>query len=1623
MKEPQFRYFKLAVSNISKNRLFIFVISFLDYFFFGLNMFISNYYFINKRESFQTYKDDIIPLQISITHIIHSQFQDSKISIAIPFIILIIILIFKLLLFLQGIKSSLITFLYININEFFINRFLTIIFFDIISNQIVLYAKQLETNSIENFIYFVTFIIIFVVVLVCIYHHISTFYSTCSIAIDFCFNESSKNFEIVLLFLKVVVNFNVNILDNSINNDSNTSTDNNILSYYQLFLNGCILFSVILFTIYYIILCTKSSVYFIKNGFITKLRLFFLLTLSTQSIIFILFHNHTQPTYIVLSISFALLSLWIANEYNPLSFTIKKMNLSDSMEQILIIIYLTTMEKQEDNGRMYIKSIRHHYIFCRTCFLCQKINKVLSIKHSDLATETTEEINNVLDIYHNIFLKKIENEINNSKFSIFYYDFLFLIDLMRKQKSFNYQVQYLCKKIISKYKKNNELNKYINLKFVFLNFVTQNSLEESSKFKTIEEHFIITQKIIKVIRFIKRITKGKIESPKDFITLSEMLTEIKSVEIKRFLGQRENMQLYGIVLLRLIIEDVLSFPIRKEEGSLRKMKNYSEEFLEHHFIYDKCLLIEVLLKQNAFIIRKAGRALVKFVDLDISRIFPPKMKKKGIELLKELINSPDKRKTFKYITLIPTIPTKETTVLTNQLVSTLDDDSVNEKFSYYEEEANFEYYLFTFVFTVSPSINRSDLTLIGEYYIYPNDVIITSTAASSDCSLGKVDVNLKKSVIGSPVHSTLDLPYLNKHISNQSSKENTTNPGNEYIYAVSHNLFNENRLLYIKDICDFKKKFNKQLKNTIKSRQSVIGEPIKSKPTIKNYLYKRDKDGNYVIQKNNDEYSLVFHLMIETSKKIFKIYLLFQTVILSKKRSSILRNEEALHKIECNVEDSRTATLQDLNFIDGTSSINTISTSASMISMRYSQNKEKEYKLSKESRLSSYKNRFKQFTVAIFSFSLIIVSINTTSLIVDFVLNNHLITINTIYNDSRETNRAYYTTLTGLFATVCIGDLNSSYCNNFLSQKMKKLQDDADLISNPFDYLIFENEKKLSQMSSLIKQLKKHIYSLKDKHLSSLFDVEVNYQSFGLIGEIVQLSSQQIKFSSALEVLINSLTIIFNNRNYINEPVYIVNTNIIDLSNIYNISSIKEWQIEYYNSLINYRTYLLTWKYIRSDLYKRLNQQLTIYEYMSFMFVCLNYLLHIMLFSLLGCYLYQFFILVVMDIDQIIRKTKNKELNSFFLTKYNILLSMCKYYEQSPVHLIKKLDLIHKELLEAKMARLKAKTLEGLSPLKHETNTNSQIVNDVSIYSLSEDENKKNKSFTFQKYQKNFISSLYYAVIQQFITIILLSFIYFTLFFILIIVLWVGAISRTKIIIELVESISEAETSCFNDFALIQLMLLGNITEEEISYTLSNDTAQYITNDVVQAMKIIYNYEKINKKNDLVIPNLESKFELTCENFYTKINDTQLYEVSIDHPEEQYNETIIKLCSYLNLFELSDEILIYKKLFYEISQMVKRINNKSYEEIIRMIYSDKMNEMAINELFVVRQIRTWYNSIVYQKAMDDSTVYETTLLVTYLVVALISEIALFTMLYFLFFNKIREMNKNLSLLINVFKTH
>ena len=42
-------------------------------------------------------------------------------------------------------------------------------------------------------------------------------------------------------------------------------------------------------------------------------------------------------------------------------------------------------------------------------------------------------------------------------------------------------------------------------------------------------------------------------------------------------------------------------------------------------------------------------------------------------------------------------------------------------------------------------------------------------------------------------------------------------------------------------------------------------------------------------------------------------------------------------------------------------------------------------------------------------------------------------------------------------------------------------------------------------------------------------------------------------------------------------------------------------------------------------------------------------------------------------------QTKRKDIHSFYKKKYAILKTLCKYYEKSPVKLIKQLDTIYKE--------------------------------------------------------------------------------------------------------------------------------------------------------------------------------------------------------------------------------------------------------------------------------------------------------------------------------------------------------
>jgi hypothetical protein len=241
---------------------------------------------------------------------------------------------------------------------------------------------------------------------------------------------------------------------------------------------------------------------------------------------------------------------------------------------------------------------------------------------------------------------------------------------------------------------------------------------------------------------------------------------------------------------------------------------------------------------------------------------------------------------------------------------------------------------------------------------------------------------------------------------------------------------------------------------------------------------------------------------------------------------------------------------------------------------------------------------------------------------------------------------------------------------------------------------------------------------------------------------------------------------------------------------------------------------------------------------------------------------------------------------------------------------------------------------------------------------------------------------------------------------------------------EMVESITSAEYSTYNDFTLIQIMFLGNITEEEISNLLTNNTDPFfLSNDIHNAMKITYNYERLNNINNKMMPLIDDEFDLTCDNFYNELQDTKMFEINKEHPQEKFIENISTLCNSLQWFVVADEIMIYKHLFYSMYKLLKTFTDRSYEGIMKMLNDNNIFKIYYYQYFVVRFMVTWYNSVVYKDKIDESTQKETMILFIYLIIEVVSELGLFLVLSKLFFKAIKQTNNNLTLLTRAFFTH
>lgn len=1533
MKEANLSYFKLTMTNLMKNQLAFLIISFFEYSLVFIHLFQTDFFFIRSYKLYSEYEHEIIALKISPIYHLHYAFKTEEGKCHYQFymniiIIAIVIPIHLVLIFKGELKNRCLNMIIANYNELFLNRFFSLVIFDIFANQIVYYSSFEKLNA-SHCILMIFYSICFAYFAISIMYQLMTFYSLIPQAIPHSFHYVSKEFDLWLLIIKVFISFNINLIE--------YDEDNNILLFWNIIIILLLISGALLFGYY---MAFKATMFYYQI-LLNKEKIFFIYCCTYQHLVVVVFGNINEVIfYFVIGLGYCLILLCVLS-YSPLSNALSHLDINKSCEAVHLMTYIIN-EKKEEYKMILNQKLRMHYVFCKTCYLCKEVGK-----------EIEEDFFIPLKTYYKLFLKNVRTMHNRERYS-FEYDMFTLLIKMKQQRGFNFKLHSFFKKAINRYLLGNQFTQSINIQMLYLIYCQESHLEESSHFTIIVKIDFLKREFEIIIKSILLKLTSSINRPDEFIELANHLHKIKSKQNKKFLSNRENMQYYSVVLMRFIYEEILSKPINKFEGHLIREKNYSEDYLNYHYNNDYILIISVSMSKNTFVITKIGHNLIDFVNKDISQLFPKEFMKEGKSIFQNILNTKNANNIFEFI--------------------------VKEK------KDSQDFFYFKYSFSLSPGLNEDDITIIGEYIIVKEPIIITFQAINMN------EVEKEQEALDELFNSRRSFYNANKIIQEKLNPQ-------EIICAMTSNIYH----LVHKDTRNIVKHPHKSNNSLFKLGKK--GQFASSNLNISlNILFQGNSQhediSKKINEKNNDEYTLLFRFFIIKGLKRFNVYNYI--------KESMVQNNQTMHE---------TCKESQINYyrIEDSSSLNTQST-FSLIAQREKTSKEKN-RLNNKNQIKIYQSKFNKLTLIIVIFCVMLLIFSIISLFVEFSLNSNVIKIYNIYTNIKATNRLYYSIITGFISTMCLGEYNQSICNNFYNDHISQIVINANLTTNLFDYLIIENTFKLEEMIIRFKLVKQHIYLLDDFKITQAFNCLINYSLLTVSENRKSFSSEnrQLPFVTAVELFLNSIQII-DKADYTSKPIYIVSIDTNDYSNIYSIDSIEQWQIEYYTCIKNYQTFILTWKSIQKMLYEHFISMLIYFDTVTTIFMSIAFIFHVSLSCELMFNLYSFIKFFQVEMNTIISKIHNQDCRTFYYNKYSTLNCFTLLYDQNPLSLIKQLEKNNQEY------NLKEKTTMKSSSIRS------------SIYSINN--NKRNDSANILLNQSStpisslnstnqpyyFTLRMFYSIVNIYFKLLIGVFFYYLLLFIIFIIIWKEEIFKTQILFNLIDKVSIAETSGYIDFILMQLMILGNTTLERISINFNDSSLTFLIDDLSDSMLIFYQTDKIlNAYKQLDIPILTKQINLTCQSFYYNINDTKMFNISKLYSNANYIDNIIGLCSYIDFFKVPNENAIYESLYYNLQQMITIIKQSSYEIMLNYIYNSKFLGIIDVELFMFRPLVTWNNESVFKQMINDLTQRETNVVILYMICNLLSEIILFAILFGFFFRKLQQKNKDLTLLHSAFK--
>ena len=1528
MEESAFQnYALLSFNYIYLNRIFITILSFIEYFLFFVEY---NYILTDFKYSFQSNKIDnfffkeISPLKFYRNFID----KDGKYSFFSLFGILFLQLSFFGFIF-SKIKSFpfFITFL-VNFYDLFFFRTFAMFYYDIIINYIIYFGAHLD-----YFLNFIFLVISFFYLLLALYSNYKIFKFFIFFKIketeEYPFDLLTNKFNIYFLFLKVIL-----VLIGQL---KIASIHSSILKHFTFIL---IIYEAFIFS-WYILKIFKHPFLGISNFYCHKIRLSFLficflLSMSTFTGIYKYNNN-----YYFMGICFFIFIIIFFIFYNINVFL---KNLTEDLTPIHNLIYIIYLKNNltDDNIHSYIDKLEFHYSICEKCNFCKeylnvKTNKTIykntTTNHSKKDKFHITQYDNILYLYFKTFFKLLKQEINSlkskpeksDKIPEIFYDLLSIYQYCFISRILTYKLKNKISNLLYKYKNKDE-NIIMNIKFIYLELFDTKDEMTLNIVGNIKVYLLFVNNLNFIIDRINKYFHNEIKSPINFLKLGMDIKVLKKKKYIDFLRSKQKSNDYCIDLITYILEEVTNIPLNQEKGFIKDNILLNEDFLNAYYNKANNIIINCNMRRNTLIIEKTGKDMIEYVGKEFFSLFPKEFRNEGIKILKNSMKSKGIIKNFEF--------------LINSESNPYEDDELEQlpKFNKPSKNAIRKFRRFIMKYKLYfGELEKDEFYIHGDYETTNDEIIITKIFKK------------KKS---------------NFH--QRNSEFNIDGKCGEYIYSISLKKKKEQFL------------FRKQTRLSIMSLSTYHKNLQRGSTTslLKlNDIFHKTSENEILI--NKTKFTLIYN--IKGRGCIYHVYSSSSNKVNKKDDtyvSGIFEEENMNKNIIKIVENASVASF------NSQSSIASRPQKEKMINVIKLENKYKQYQ-----------SRFVSITKIAFLFCLAMIIFCVICIIFELHKNQILLHSYSVYTQLRALNRLFYNTVTSVLAVNCIGKPGEKDCINYYKLYSENFNKKYNMNYPSFNYSVYENPYKVTDYGTGLIKLKKKIYQLADPEVNKIFNAEIIYTYVSIQNSKIITQNTTTTFVGALEILFNGLTIIMECGKYTNHSVYIFSMANFDFSNVYDQGNLEEWQMEYYNLVMNYEKYLDTWVTIQISVGENTNNRLRDLSAIVIIVLNISNLCHIFLFGLLYFFIFSFERLFTMSVNKLMKKFEDKKFLEFFSNKYYNLKILLKFFKQNPILILRDIQGIYNDYIKTNQPTKKENTKEN------EIKKGMEIIEEKEYFPLS----------------------AYRIITGKYLILIIIILLYYISIFVIFLLIWIDDVKKILNVFNIITDNTVAACSGYNMFALCQIMLLANQTEAEISVNMNYNKDNYLFYESTRSIFCILDLERRRQAVKNLIKTTNDFIDLDCNTFYSAIHDTRFEQVDLAHPDEGFRSKYPKYCETFHILEYKDDQLFYKPIFYEINKYIAALYKRSYDDYINYLINGNLFYMCDLQFLVYRPFRSWFNDVVYNDAIDNSIKLEKTILFTNLIITIISEFVVFGILYYQVFGKLQIINSTLIGVKNIFK--